>query len=634
MVKGFLSYSRDSNRSQSGSDGVVDYIYEYFFNTLNVAFEGDVDITFDKKIRLDGKLSPALLKEINSSDFYLIVLSNKYFDDDRTSLSEFNAIKNNLDDDASKPFVLIELHQLTDRSEANISYSSAFDDEPRRDLTHVAKSGMSGSKLREMIGDALQPETDRLVTLLKRDSDLLSPSKNDMPNDQIMSKGIERELNEIRHLVEASSEHDEFRTPLIKNIIDAVREEIEAINNPIYTHNLGVERSFINRSVPIFQRANRIFAISLDSASSFWLSDSTKSTAIEYTKQQSKKTYRLFVFSTPESMLNHRWVLDGHAKIYGTSGKVMMTSIDAWANYLKSRTKSKRPHYLTEDFGILEYSVTQKKILAQLGNSKLTFREIKTPEDLDGVVDIRDDFLMLPETINRPVEHEPHSFCVLKPSEASGAQFWLWDDRFADDDPKYWYSCVSDVFGGDIDFGAKYTADVIHSVLISPPAHRSDAEVIDAIRDAINGVLRMTDATGERLVKSIWFGRSTDEAVDKPIRDGKLGSPLDMNKAFHAKWRWCLTMSFESEKARDQYYENIEHGEVRKNLYSFLDQTAAQLYEDAESIVGDDAAKERIGRVIEQIISQHIMRMDYFVPSPFVVYSAIKPPSFNVLDEN
>jgi len=570
-----------------------------------------------------GSLSNALKNEIEGAAVFLPVFSNNYTRQAGTAWRELVHARSLVGDvsQGRKPADFI-IPILFRASEAAFPQWAQFITD---DLNCI--------DLNESWAPARQ-NSEQFHSELKRLSDLIKARLYPGPSPVIDAtdaartrEDINRVIKEIAEGVVASRTDNVFSDELVYNILEDVKHEIRSISDVDYRQDISLGRSFIVRARAIFRPASSVIAVSLDSSSDFWTGDNTHNLALDYTHLQPENTKRLFIFSSPASMLMHRWVLSEHFRRYGSSGKVMMTSLSRWQWYLRRPEIRNLPDLpsLTEDFGILTYAGDNRRLFARLSANDLSFRSVAGSKfmsafsgDVDG------------EARKRPhadgpcfatyVDHRP--------------MFWTWLDGYSTlGDDLSWLRCVADVFDGDIDFGPSYKAAVMHNVLFNPPIE--DGKAGDAgystferfIKEVIFSLLQMK-VGDETLVKSIWFGRYANE-MDVASND-----PIHQNRLLRepSVWKFCLSMTFQNQDALRDFYEHPEHAQIRRKIYEFLDPNVAMLYRAVEE---NGAAEEStIGSAIERIVSKYLLRMDYLMPDPYFIYRAVAAPQFASLEQS
>jgi len=70
-----------------------------------------------------------------------------------------------------------------------------------------------------------------------------------------------------------------FRFEVIERVIDATLQEVTNLTTDPYHQNLSLENNFIIRAGGIFSQASRVYAISIDELSTFWVSDEQRQRA-------------------------------------------------------------------------------------------------------------------------------------------------------------------------------------------------------------------------------------------------------------------------------------------------------------------------------------------------------------------
>jgi len=300
-----------------------------------------------------------------------------------------------------------------------------------------------------------------------------------------------------------------------------------------------------------------------------------------------------------------------------------MTSLKNWEAYLSERFRDEqRLPTLSEDFGILKYALRDNPIIARLSRESLSFEESKAPEFCERIIE---DFSK-PHDVTKHNDGESH---VVSPLERR-RRFWLWREPYENvNDSKAWLRCVSDVFDEDVDFTPTYNSMVMHIVLFAPDPERrtsarsgkKDAAFQEFMKQVINDLVELKSSRGELLVQSIWFGRTVPES------DIEANDPIHQNRVLVdlSGWDYCLNISFRNQDELREFYEHEKHGEIRQRVYEFLDPNMRVLY---AAIGKSNNRNENIGEAIERIVRKYMLRMDYIVPNPYVVYEAISAPNF------
>jgi TIR domain len=599
----FLSYSRADNRQ-----GDVDKIKQIVERIYDAVTGNILDIYLDTKGTDAGLLTRDIKQKIEKSNVFLAVLSDNYADASGTASAEFRHALACRESHGTTP----EIVPLNLRS---IKNNAPFLKDTQAFITYDFSNIFLSSEQ-----SRIEHEAVRLVGAIVN-SQSGSVFIDDKPSIDEDTRSL---IDEIGGLISNLPPRQPFQYELIQNILKDVRSEIKSIPNMTYNHDISLGRSFVIRAAAIFRPAKQVWAVSLDSASSFWLSENTKKLALEYTEVQPKTTYRLFVFSSPMALLAHRWVLCEHFRQYGGNGRVLMTSRDHWKSYLEDNCHGEDfVPSLSEDFGILYYKLNDTPLMARLSRENLSFEECASMEfartiERDFAGDITTD------------AHSDGDTHVIRTTNDQRS-FWVWRHEYGNmSNSTPWHRCVSDMFDEDVDFSPTYNSSVMHKVFFAPDSARLASRPLESrahgdfqefMKKVINDLLKLESSKNEKLVQSIWFGLAVPEA------DVEANDPIHQNRLLidPSVWKYCLSMSFRNQAELKEFYENTQHSKIRRRIYEFLDPSVAALY---STIAKPPDPDSRVGEAIERIMRRYMVRMDYIVPNPYVVYDAINAPSF------
>lgn len=596
-MHGFLSYSHTNNKNE-----LVNEIYRQLCGNLEQLLDEKIVLYFDQENRDQGKLKDVIKEKIDKSSIFIPIISKSYCKQNSTAYHEFMYAYGLMQ---SRPNFLI----------APLLIGEVGDIENTIIWSHIREliTFRLGIVLSKYDAPQFTPKLTQFTYALRKRITTKQEKISGIITEPLRS--IRDLVNDIESSANGSNQHSAFRAKLINNILEDVVKEIQSLNKNEYAHDISLDKSFVTRAKAIFEAANEIYAVSIDTSSSFWLSESTREIAVSYTKVQPKRTFRVFVFSSPVSMLKHRWVMHAHQQCYGTDGRVLMTSLAHWKRYLAARGGDEAASRTSEDFGILSYPLKTADVLATLSRSALSFKDA---EKSDFHLKVKADFKSEPTTIT----HHDGDTHTLNPLGNDIRTFWLWDAAYANDvDAKAWHHCVSDVFDGDIDFNPMYNSRVMHNILFAP--RKNDEEFEKFMKNIIDKIIQLKSIDGEMFIKSIWFGKISKQNLENMI-DPIHADPLYFDDHVLAKWRYCLTITFKSEKDLSDYYGHSDHGPIRREVYSFLDDKAKSLY----TLMANSGDIKGIGEVIERLISKQMLRLDYAVPNPYMVYEAVDAPIF------
>jgi hypothetical protein len=195
---------------------------------------------------------------------------------------------------------------------------------------------------------------------------------------------ISRSLREIQRSINLS-ELPEFKRDLVKRILREASQEIQQLKGIEYKIDVGAEKNFLVRARSIFENADEIYAVSIDSVSTFWTDEKNVQLAESYIKAQPNNTVRLFVFTSPRTANLYKQILQANHNSYGNEGRVFLCSLHSYRNLMaKFGSTSNAVSFMDKDFGILLYSQQGAnrsnrkylKVEAFLDHSELSFRNI------------------------------------------------------------------------------------------------------------------------------------------------------------------------------------------------------------------------------------------------------------------
>jgi len=402
---------------------------------------------------------------------------------------------------------------------------------------------------------------------------------------------ISQHLRKIQRSIDLS-ELPEFKCDLVKRILREASQEIQQLKGEEYKIDVGAEKNFLIRARSIFENADEIYAVSIDSVSTFWTDNKNKQLAESYIKAQPDNTVRLFVFTSPKTANLYRQILQANHNSYGNQGRVLLCSLHSYRNLMaKFGGASNAENHMDKDFGILLYRKRESsknyfKVEAFLDHSELSFRNIDSSStkkfNYDGLLDHFRKLKELgfndysdEETINseKIIIKRWNYACVMDDS--------LWEEELRKLFPEERYG------------------DVYHFVFFK----RRDDILEERVREVRNTLSRDRETMK---IKSIWFGKKTE--VKSPVADFQYGS-LKVGNDFE----YVLFMSFKSYEDLRVYYANEKHSRLRKNLYKQLDKSLELLYGYVDEIKGknSDKGKEIFETTIEGIVSNHMSRHDF-----------------------
>lgn len=383
----------------------------------------------------------------------------------------------------------------------------------------------------------------------------------------------------------------EFKGKLVKRILKEANREISQLKEKEYKIDVGVEKNFLIRARSIFESADKIYAVSIDSVSTFWTDQRNKQLAESYIKAQPDNTTRLFVFSSPRAANKFKFILQANHNNYGKNGGVFICSLHSYRNLLeKFSDPQEAESYMSKDFGILVYekskdSQNEHFIEAFLDHSELSFR------DLDISHPNKFNYKGLLEYFNSLTTLDFDSFSEDKGSQNSKILIKRWNPKCVMD-TYLWRDELKSIFPEE-----RY-GDVYHFVFF----RKYDDRLESKVREVKNTLERDKEFMK---IKSIWFGKKADTY---PVADFQYGT---LRVGFD--YEYVLMMSFESYEDLRVYYSDRKHSDLRKGLYKHLDKSLGLLYEYLDEIRKEDPKKgtDIFESSIEGIVSSHMSRHDF-----------------------
>lgn len=384
-----------------------------------------------------------------------------------------------------------------------------------------------------------------------------------------------------------------FKGELIKRVLKEANREIIQLKQKEYKIDVGAEKNFLVRARTIFENATEIYAVSIDSVSTFWTDQRNRNLAETYIKSQPNNTIRLFVFCSPRAANKYKFILQANHNSYGQDGRVYICSLHSYKTLIEKFSDSAEVDYYTnKDFGILVYnndsiSNNNKRhyVEAFLDHSELSFKsiDISRPNKLNhrGLIEyfhsLSDlDFNTFSETEGRNTK----KIVVKRWNPRCVTDNYLWRDELKRLFPEERYG------------------DVYHLVFF----RGYDDALESRIREVKNALERDKDSMR---IRTIWFGKKADKY---PVADFQYGS---LRVGFD--YEYILIMSFSSYEDLRVYYADKKHSDLRKGLYKHLDKSLELLYSYLDELKEKDPQKgsEIFESTIEGIVSNHMSRYDF-----------------------
>ncbi|MFO0777972.1 MAG: toll/interleukin-1 receptor domain-containing protein [Nitrospira sp.] len=442
----------------------------------------------------------------------------------------------------------------------------------------------------------LSNDLDRLIDYLRKDQETLLALRSHS-TIQRWHRVIADVIN--RHSVEDGTER--WKNEVCKTILDNATEELTSLKNENYMSVIGENANYLMRAKPVFQEASCVYAVSLDTVSSFWVSSQKRheDLAYDYLASQPPHTHRLFVCSSPESAHNYATVLNIHSRRYGAQGGVFLCGISQYIDMVQG-------HHLVQyenqweaaglDFAILEYGI---------GESARVYKAT-----LNGEL-----FHVVPRTSRRPFPRFDSDairrwFLELKelaPGELhSDWKIMKWEVDLQNR-PDEWAGKLQCLFD-------RRPRDVFHLVLLanehptSPQEHSDFIRAVSDIKQKLHEVLEKEENTFR--LKDFWFGESAQVSARDAVTDGTL------NIGCSSPGRYLLYMRFADQDGLEQWYKDKSHSRLRRLLYETFSEEIVSEYSEMDKLLDftNPAGKkkaESIHRKIETKASKHISRLDY-----------------------
>ena len=322
---------------------------------------------------------------------------------------------------------------------------------------------------------------------------------------------------------------------------------------------------FLLRAGPLFGKASRIYATSLDTVSSFWTNPDNKAEAGQYLRHQAPggKAMRLFVFSDADTAHRHCKVLDAHQQSYD---HVFLCSMPYYQTLLRDLIPAggSVDHVLNRDFAVLGYGndpSSTHHLFAELDSRSLSYQQIGLDEP--GKLSYRA-FINLFEQWQRipPARFGPNESQVLR------WEHRMWMDHSA------WAGVLQTLFN-------EATSDAIHMVFFRVDQHNEGS-----LREWLADIKKQLNATspGEQSmmvkygIKRIWIGRKMrNQQVRDKLYNGLISTtPQDAEP-------YVLIMRFDTEEGLIRFYTDREHSLIRRKVFERLDPRIKILYDSANT---------------------------------------------------
>jgi hypothetical protein len=374
---------------------------------------------------------------------------------------------------------------------------------------------------------------------------------------------------------------------LAYEVIRGTAQELESLNTQRYSAYIRRGHNFMTRARPVFECADRVFAVSVDNVSQFWVSldRADQRVAESYIRAQPPNTHRLFVFDSPESAHNHTTIMNIHVRRYGDTGGVYLCSRKDYDQLLYATGVPGGQH----DFAALEYSDCDRGVttfVATLDADKFSINKEPTQE----LSKQMDEFKLVLGGFS--------SLTAGEVDNDSNVMRWSVDMQEKRD---IWAKKLKQLFGAR-------KRDVFHMVSISAKALRTPekreevVQLVHAIRDMLG---RLPSRVERKIrLKDFWVGEAL--SVRQAARDGATGGRIVNDGALREPL--MLWMRFDSEEDLQAWYADEEHSAARRNLYLAFDEEIEQLLSTVSPV---RSGGEALYAKIESIAAKYLVRRDY-----------------------
>lgn len=499
------------------------------------------DISIDKTHLNNKNIFPKIKDLINNSNVVLAFITPEYLKDSLETIDEFVYAQTIL-----KPFIYLK-HESVDHNRfhyLNDVNFIVFNDES--DLKSLAR--------------------DILIQISKfQISEFKFPKK------------LSELLNSIRNHIDG--ETPEFRRKMayaeLKNSYTEIKNILTQDN---YNIDIGLQKNYLYRAIPMFECANTIYAISKYSISDFWTSQA-EVILKDYIEAQTKadKVYRIFVFENARQLNEYKEILNYQHQCYGNKGGVYFTSIPVYNSLFKDISD-----YDRGDFGLLLYN--DIAIKARLNSNELSFQYAKDIES----------------RIIHKIFNEK-----LKPQN----KIHKWNDEF--------YNKSDELVNVMFNLFTNEQKKIKHIVLF---------QVETKSKPAFNKWL--IDFKSNMRSATKWDSVSMLSKFNKDMRDHQYKGILKMKRS-----NYSLIFEFKNKEDLETYYNNEIHSIQREQLYKILNPEIESYYQSLKPCESCDICqykcrteKEMIYEKIEDEMQNFIQRIDFIDNEPLesIVNNSLK----------
>ena len=387
---------------------------------------------------------------------------------------------------------------------------------------------------------------------------------------------------------------------MLKRTLDEIASlaSVAQSEEATYQGRVGIGDNYLLRAGPLFRRATRIFATSLDSVSTFWMDRRNRRKVRDFIRSHAEavdraNVMRLFVFSKPHNAHDHAIRLDYHAEHFENT---FVCSRKQYVNLLKVLAPDTGDKYLSRDFAIIDCSTSQ-------GSS--TF-----------FADLDDDSLSL----NRALYDHPaaevdcaktialfQELAALAPGELSSKHHVLkWQ-------PEHWRTAVWPL-NLETMF-AEQTAGVFHMVAFNV-TDQDYGELRSLLADIKYQILDGTPNSPGALATRHGI---RDVRIFKQIdQEGRLVDPVSkglIHYKSHPEMRYILLMQFAQKDRLTHFMIDREHLRMRLDLFKRLGGEIAsaiqELQVDTPEVLEQAKTSKEIYERLEFLAADRMSRHDF-----------------------
>lgn len=400
-----------------------------------------------------------------------------------------------------------------------------------------------------------------------------------------------------------------------------------------YELDLGRDRDFLIRARELFSTASDVYAYSRDTISGFWEREekALRTSTLEYAVTQVPRCIRVFAFGDARRLNRYRSVLDLNDRVYGMSGAVFVCSQD---EFRRIQQATGIPQDET-DYGLLKYPIPNGPDLllwATLDENRLTFKELRS--GTSGECEKFSDLLAEAKRVTdewRLADWSSDTFAALKnPSQGAAVGkltpshrgLLRWRPGLHKDLVGW-----SEVLKSQFPKQSETLGDVKHLVMFSLAGYGDDRDAPNTtsfrreLHKLCSDVREGLRNIGIRS-PNVWVGeRSTEEAVyDGRYRGGRL--VRDIAKS---RWEHVLYVDFPNWDKMEEWYQHVEHSDLRRRIYQILRPDVADLYKKADAASDTSDVKAILFDTIERIMRDSLWRLDFRRIDDYLAIAGDKP---------